>query len=186
MKLNRTEYERLSGEDKRQYLDGLTPQEVSELFSQSSRASDPKSTPAIPDLSLLSEKLAVLEQQVALILEKLSISSDNVNAKASANDLPQPGPHSVFKIIEVNSRAMEANSVWSKYAWKLRVQNLTSAQVAFTASIQFRDTDSFVVNEVREPNLMLGPREEKIFTGYSLIDASVAHKVASVCATIAQ
>jgi len=88
------------------------------------------------------------------------------------------------EIVSVDTRVTEANDVWSKYAWKLKLRNNRSASINVAATIQFRDAQSFVVDDTHATNLILGPNEEKTFTGYALINASSANSVKEVQATL--
>lgn len=50
----------------------------------------------------------------------------------------------------------------------------------FDAIIEFQDEDRFVVDDDTEYQLYIPAGEQKTFTGYQLIDASVAGNVAKV------
>jgi len=108
------------------------------------------------------------------------------HAPVASRPTSSPEPAKTFEIIDVDSRVTESNSTWSKFAWKLTVKNLTGSAIALNATIEFKDADGFVVDDDTEYGLGLQPHEERTFTGYDLIDASVARSVAQIGAKVGQ
>lgn len=143
--------------------------------------------------------LAMLRQQYVMakyglvtptakpIAESPSGSQEKTQANSTVDAAPLESPipkAKPFEIVDVDSRVTEANSSWSKYAWKLTIRNMTADALALEAVIEFLDADGFVVDDDREYNLMLGPNQEQTFTGYDLIDASAAPRVTQVNAKV--
>jgi len=91
-----------------------------------------------------------------------------------------------FEIVEVDARVTESNSTWWKYAWKLTVKSLSDHPITVKAIIEFKDADGFVIDDDTEYGLPLQPHEERTFTGYDLIDASVARNVAQIGAKVGE
>lgn len=142
--------------------------------------------------------LAMLRQQYVMAKYGLvTPTAKPISESSGPQEKPQAGsaidaapPESqipkakLFEIVDVDSRVTEANSSWSKYAWKLTIRNMTADALALEAVIEFLDADGFVVDDDREYNLVLGPNQEQTFTGYDLIDASAAPRVAQVNAKV--
>jgi hypothetical protein len=103
----------------------------------------------------------------------------------TAMQTPQPaGSQSELKIVSIDSRVTESNESWSKYAWKLIVQNSGARDEAVDATIEFQDRDGFIIDSDNAYNLVIKAGEQQTFTGYALIRAAVAGNVASVAAKI--
>ena len=94
-----------------------------------------------------------------------------------------PGEPSV-EIVSIDTKVTESNNAWSKYAWKLTLKNPTEATGSYVATIEFLDSDGFVVDDATVYDLIITPGEERVFTGYELVDASVAGNISSVGAKV--
>lgn len=89
-----------------------------------------------------------------------------------------------LKILDISTKVTESNDVWSKFAWRLTVENDGQAPSSFDATIDFLDKDGFVVDEDESNNLGLQPHQKDTFTGFKLIEAASVSKVAKVSAKI--
>lgn len=87
--------------------------------------------------------------------------------------------------VGIESRITEKNSVFWRFAWKLSIKNNRNTASSFDAEIQFLDEEGFVIDTEREFDLQVRPKEEKVFTGDTLIGADVAPNVKSVKAIVA-
>lgn len=142
--------------------------------------------------------LAMLRQQYVLAKYGLALpglgakkdepastdTTDTAGSPAQQEIIEQDQPGPLIEVVDVDARPTEANSTWTKYAWKLTVRNLSEQPLSLSATIEFQDSDGFIVDDDREYDLGLGPLEEKTFTGYDLIDASVASNVNRVAAKV--
>ena len=102
---------------------------------------------------------------------------------------PTPAPTadpdaSLFEILSVDGRITESNSVWWKYAYIVELQNTSDKRLLLDATIEFLDTDGFVVDDDRVYDFLLEPGETSSMTGYALIDASVAANVDGINAKV--
>ncbi|HQP88519.1 MAG TPA: hypothetical protein PLL76_19895 [Thermoanaerobaculia bacterium] len=70
-------------------------------------------------------------------------------------------------------------------AWKLTLRNDDSSDLAFDATIEFRDADGFVVDSDREHGFFVPAGSEKTFTGYDLVKMPGASRVARTNAKLA-
>jgi hypothetical protein len=146
------------------------------------KKSEPSAEPhPLVRIALLEEKIASLEERISS-LEYLFTSS---LATLSFPSAPQPNAQEKqFEILGIDTKITEANNSWSKFAWILRVKNLSNTALSIQATIEFLDGDGFVVDDDFRPNLLLPPNQEETFTGYELIDAFVAGNVASINAKV--
>jgi len=87
-------------------------------------------------------------------------------------------------IVAVDSRIMETNSVWWKYAWILTLQNETGKTLGLKAQIEWLDADGFVIDHDTEYDLVIKPGAQGVFRGESLITSSVARNVSSITASV--
>jgi hypothetical protein len=89
-----------------------------------------------------------------------------------------------WEIVAVGTRVTESNSVWSKYAWKLTIRNNSDRPQLFTGTIEFQDADGFIVDTSAARHMAVPARSEDVFTGYTLVRAEVAGKIARTVAKI--
>lgn len=87
-------------------------------------------------------------------------------------------------IVSIDSKVTEKNSVWSKYAWKLTLRNNTKTRKSVTAKIEWSDGEGYIVEDDIAYDLQIASGTEETFTGYDLIDASVADSIRKVGAKI--
>jgi hypothetical protein len=93
-------------------------------------------------------------------------------------------PPKRLEIVNVDARVTELNNTWWRYAWRLTLRNDTDTPMRAEATIEFQDKDGFVIDEAREHNAVVPAREEKTFTGYTLIRSAVAPNVARLNAKL--
>src|SRR5712691_3383605 len=80
--------------------------------------------------------------------------------------------------IVVYYKVTEQNDVYWRVAWRLPLKNKSDSPVRFGAVIKFLDADGFEVADDRVYGLSLGAREEREFTGATLIRLPAAATVA--------
>lgn len=90
-----------------------------------------------------------------------------------------------WKIIQIDSRVTESNDVWWRYAWKLTIRNDAGTDGSFDATIEFQDSDGFVIDSARESHLAVPAQSERTFTGYTLVSVPGATRVARTNAKVA-
>ena len=101
---------------------------------------------------------------------------------------PEPTPpaklEKQWEIIDIAAKVTEKNPTWWKYSWKLVLRNNSSSPFVFDATIEFLDAEGFIVDDDRTYDLRVNQGEEKTFTGYALVTASVAPNIKSLQANI--
>lgn len=97
---------------------------------------------------------------------------------------PPISPAKTFEIVSVDGKVTERNDVWWKYAWQLTLHNTTESPVVVDATIEFADKDGFPVDDDREYGLSIEAGETKTFTGYTLVETSVAPNIERVGAKV--
>jgi hypothetical protein len=97
---------------------------------------------------------------------------------------PTPDKPKTWEIVSIDTRVTESNSVWSRFAWKLEMKNTGSEVLRFDATIEFQDKDGFIVDTNTAHGLVLGPNVQETFTGFALIRAESAPRVARTLAKL--
>ena len=98
--------------------------------------------------------------------------------------ISHPAPQLVVK--EIQTRVTEKASIWWRYAWRLTVENSSPQTLSFDTQIEWHDKDGFIIDTDSEYRLMLGPSEERTFTGHAFINLPSASDVASVVASVVE
>ena len=124
-----------------------------------------------------------LPQYIGFQRDDTSASPRSVSS-APVAVLPKP-EEKPWKIIQIDSRVTESNDVWWRYAWKLTIRNDAETDGSFDATIEFQDSDGFVIDSARESHLAVPARSERTFTGYSLVSVPGATRVARTNAKVA-
>jgi len=132
---------------------------------------------------------ALQKDHAALAAQVARLASTPTPAAALLLPTPTPAPTadpdaSLFEILSVDGRITESNSVWWKYAYIVELQNTSDKRLLLDATIEFLDTDGFVVDDDRVYDFLLEPGETSSMTGYALIDASVAANVDGINAKV--
>jgi hypothetical protein len=156
---------------------------------------------ALSTLATSRQTLAMLEQKRLAIkygMPQFIGFAETIAASGSASTTPPRAnapkiapaagdplkPSGLFEIVDIDSRVTESNETWSKFAWKLTVKNKSSQTLAFDATIEFLDSDGFVIDDDSEFGLVVGAGETKTFTGYDLVTSASATKVRSTNAKV--
>lgn len=132
------------------------------------------------------QTLAMLSQQYAmakfgLALPTMSNADNSSNDDQQAQDsTPEPRQTPRFEIKGIDARVTESNRSWSKFAWKLTIENLSQETIRVDAIVEFQDEDGFVVDDDRARGLIVKPLREETFTGYALVDANSAGQVSRI------
>jgi uncharacterized protein YcfL len=87
-------------------------------------------------------------------------------------------------ITSIDTKVTKSNSVWSKFAWVLKIKNPSQKIISVNAKIKWIDKDGFVIDDLREYKLSIPPGQEETFNGYKLIDVAAANTVDSIQAII--
>jgi hypothetical protein len=152
-----------------------------------SQANQPQSSQSevhpLTRIANLEKKVAQLERRIAeLESAKAPLSSLFSTTPAS---VPDKSPDDkFFEIVSIDTKVIEANDSWTKVAWKLVVQSLSNAPLAFHASIEFLDGDGFIVDDTPASNLILPAKNQETYTGYTLIDAALMQNISSIRAQL--
>ena len=99
-------------------------------------------------------------------------------------EIPMASIEKSWHIVSVGTRVTESNDVWSKYAWKLTLRNDSDQAQVFRGTIEFQDSDGFIVNSNTATDMLVPAKSEQVFTGYALIRAKIAGTVARTVAKI--
>jgi hypothetical protein len=89
-----------------------------------------------------------------------------------------------WEIISIDTRVTESNSTWSRFAWKLEMKNTANYPLRFDATIEFQDKDGFIIDTDTAAGLVISPHAKETFTGYALIRAEGARRVARTFAKV--
>ena len=116
--------------------------------------------------------------------QEIASSLDRMLADLDPPTVPQDTESPLITIVSINSRIMETNSIWWKYAWVLTVRNETDASLSMDARIEWLDSDGFVVDNDTGYGLYLKAKEQAVFRGNTLITASSAPNVSSLNASL--
>ena len=140
-------------------------------------------------IATMSQTRAMLQQKRLSLKYALPQYMPFVKAAESGTQgEPQNKPEAPSKprieVVGVEAKVTEKNNTWWKLAWKLTLRNPTEAIMSYRATIEFHDADGFVVDDDTARNLVVAAGQEKVFTGYALVDASVAGNVASAAAKV--
>lgn len=111
-------------------------------------------------------------------------SPEASRAGSSAPAAVPPPAERKWSIVEVDSRVTETNDTWWRYAWKLTLRNDAAADMAFDATIEFQDSDGFVIDSENAYRLGVPAGSEQTFTGYSLVSMPGASRVAKTNAKV--
>ena len=148
---------------------------------------------SLSTLATMRQTQAMLDQKrLALkygLPQYLGFYSQADNAPATSKstprtEVPTPPTEQDWRIVSVDTRVTESNTVWSKYAWKLTLQNDSDQPHVFRGTIEFQDSDGFIVDTGSANDMFVPAKSEQVFTGYALIRAEVAGKVAGTVAKI--
>jgi hypothetical protein len=113
--------------------------------------------------------------------------------------------NSDWRVVSLESRLIEPNDIYSKYSWKLTIQNDSSELTGFQGEIEFLDADGFVMD--RSPaydnsrpdavftkrdgfvqneifRLLVPPKSTRTFSGTANVAAAAAAKVSKTTAAI--
>jgi len=138
--------------------------------------------------AMIASQICTIKNTIAMLEQKKMIAKYGIpipalqvekpTAKSSAE--PSPPATSELEIVDVQTRVTESNPSWWKYAWRLIIRNQSSSAIVFDAIIEWQDEEGFVIDDDTQYGLHIPAGEQKTFTGYQLIDASVAGNVAKV------
>ena len=111
-------------------------------------------------------------------------SAPAISRGAPPPEIPTASNEKDWRIVSVETRVTESNNVWSKYAWKLTLRNESDQPQLFRGTIEFQDSDGFIVDTDNAPDMPVPAKSEQVFTGYALIRAEVVGKVTKTVAKI--
>jgi hypothetical protein len=80
----------------------------------------------------------------------------------------------------VETKVVESNTIWWKYAWKLSLQNTSTAAVDVAATIEYQDIDGFPVDESSAQRVTIAAGDSQSLTGFDLLGIAIAPKVKKV------
>jgi hypothetical protein len=139
--------------------------------------------------------LATLQQTQAMIDQRRLVLKYGLRQEVGAQprvdpppvpriDVATPSDQKNWRIVSIDARVTEANTVWSRYAWKLMLANDSEKPQLFQGTIEFQDSDGFIVDTSNAGNMVVPAQSEGEFTGFALIRAEVVGKVARAVAKV--
>lgn len=153
---------------------------------------------SVSTVATIRNSLAMLEQRrLALkyaLPQYIGFQAENAahpagpNASGTGSSAPAAAPPPAerkWSIVEIDSRVTETNDTWWRYAWKLTLRNDAAADMAFDATIEFQDSDGFVIDSDNAYRLGVAAGSERTFTGYSLVSMPGGSRVAKTNAKVA-
>lgn len=93
---------------------------------------------------------------------------------------PAPAQAKLMEIMDVDSKVVDKNNVYWNYSWKLTIANRTGEYQRLQCTVEFKDSDQFVLDSDTGYDLILSPSETKTFTGIKLISIEPAERVSGV------
>lgn len=132
-------------------------------------------------IATLEEKVAQLENRLAK-LELLQNQPGNISVESSSKG--ESKNNVVFEVVKINTKVIESNDSWSKFSWKLVIKSLVDKPVKFNVLIKFLDSDGFIVDQTSESNLLLLAQKEETYTGYALVNSSIAGKIMAILSEV--
>ena len=148
-----------------------------------------------PDYETLAPRIDLLDAQVDLLGAKIEALNQMMESVLAI--LPAIAPvdkvhdkeallHSVpdLQLLSISTKPTESNEVWTKWAWRIIVKNNTNKAIDFQAHIQFRDAESFALDDSNSDILRIAHDREEAFTDYKLVNAAIADQITSVWATL--
>ncbi|WP_105213253.1 hypothetical protein [Pseudoalteromonas sp. T1lg22] len=134
------------------------------------------------------QTLAMLQQKrVALMFDLpqyIGFQKAASSVKTATQQPPALEEKVDFEIMSIDAKVTETNSTWWKFAWRLQIKNNSKSVQVFNATIEFLDSEGFVVDDGQENGLVVQSGETKSFTGYELVTASVARNINSTSAKV--
>jgi hypothetical protein len=100
-----------------------------------------------------------------------------------AEIIPPPDQRN-WRIVSIDARVTEANTTWSRYAWKLMLGNDSDKPQLFRGTIEFQDSEGFIVDTGDTGTMVVPAQSEQVFTGFTLIRAEAAGKVSRTVAKV--
>ncbi len=149
-------------------------------------------SPAAPATTSDPEGAPVCRLATSQSADSLPSSNKPPLPKLPAPRTPAVGPRSAaaphagakFEIVNVETKVTEQNDAYWRYAWRLTLKSMSADALVLSATIEFQDSDGFVIDTDQAYNLYLSPGEEKTFTGYALVSATTAANVAKTSAKV--
>ena len=149
---------------------------------------------SLSTLETLKQTQAMLEQKRLALKYGLpqyvgfQSRADSAPASSASREIaaPPPSEQKDWQIVSVDSRVTESNNTWSRFAWKLTLRNDSDQPQAFQGTIEFQDSDGFIVDTSNARTMLVSAKSERTFTGFALIGADVRGKVARTVAKIAK
>ena len=142
--------------------------------------------PPQTDAAIIAEESKSPAVRVKPSVEGLAASRKPAASSSARKQKKAGGSQRGFEIVDIDAKITERNNVWWRFAWKLTLRNRSSAALLLDATIEFHDSDGFVVDEDRQSSLVLSARETKTFTGYDLINAETALNVSRFSAKVSR
>jgi hypothetical protein len=144
---------------------------------------------ALASVATMRQTEALLDQRRLLLKYDIPAYADappvgSVATSVSPAVTPTPDRPKTWEIVSIDTRVTESNNVWSRFAWKLEVKNTGSEVIRLDATIEFQDKDGFIVDTNTAHGLVLGPNVQETFTGFALIRAESAPRVARTLAKV--
>lgn len=137
--------------------------------------------------------LATLQQTLAILDQRRLVLMYGLQSSGGPQALPEPTPPTQarvpevqkdWRIVSVDARVTEANTVWSRYAWKLTLDNESNRPQVFQGTIEFQDNDGFIVDTSNPGQMVVPAQSQQVFTGFALIKAELVGKVARAVAKV--
>lgn len=137
--------------------------------------------------------LATLQQTLAILDQRRLILKYGLRSNGDAQAPPAPIPTAAarvpeiqkdWRIVSVDARVTESNTVWSRFAWKLTLDNDSDRAQSFQGTIEFQDSDGFIVDTSNPGQMLVPAQSEQVFTGFALIKAELVGKVARAVAKV--
>jgi hypothetical protein len=86
--------------------------------------------------------------------------------------------------VKIEARVTESNSVFSRFSWKATASNAADRDATVQIRVEFQDADGFPVDDSSGDTIRVDAHGEQTATGYALIKADVASRVAKLAGKV--
>lgn len=133
---------------------------------------------------VLTNRVSVIETSVAtktIVLVATPVPTAKVIGPTQATPTPTSDTTTPdYEIVSIKDKITDSNTAFDTRAWIMVIKNNSDKQLIIEATVQFEDIDGFVVSEDFQPNLYIGPRETKTFTGVKIVKLQPSSTIDSV------
>lgn len=134
--------------------------------------------------------IPVAEEKISTLATSIPVAIPPTSTPIPPTPLPTPTraplptatpaqPAIDYKIVRIDSKITEFNTVWERNAWIVTLKNNGPQTLLFNLTFQFLDADGFILDQDVQYGLLLEPYATTDYTGFKLILIDQSAAVAS-------